>query len=100
MNAEALASDDDANNKGLSLGTESMNGNTNGVEYDDKHIDVISSGRMTLALKDQADQTLQKLECREVIGQSLDSQVHQVLANLCDERWPQQTILGSGQGGC
>ena len=68
-----------------------------GVEYDDKEIDVISSGRMKLALKDQADQTLEKLECREVIGESLDGQVHQAPANVCDERWPQQTISGSGQ---
>ena len=52
-----IASDDEANNKGLSPDTESMNGNTNGVEHDDKEIDVISSGRMKRALKDHADQT-------------------------------------------
>ena len=52
-----IASDDEANNKGLSPGTESMNGNTNGVEHDDKEIDVISSGRMKRFLNDHANQT-------------------------------------------
>ena len=105
-----IASDDEANNKGLSPGTESMNGNTNGVEHDDKEIEVISSGRMKLALFDHADQTrtddvrakylLKTRSLRNWSAESLDGQMHQVPASVCDERWPQLTISGSGQGGC